>query len=111
MNDIKKLQDIEDIENVDTVLTEEEVILLNKVFSELYAFDQITDDLEVALSDNKINHSQLNQLYKIFTKTVYLKVSLNRNNPPKGFAKTFFELPEIISKKLFSIFYNIRYTK
>ena len=106
-----KLTDIEDCEAIDVVLDVEEIKLLNKVFDEIEDFEHITDCLERAVSDNKINHSQLNQLYKIFTKTVYLKVSLNRNTPPKGFAKTFFELPEIISKKLFSFFYNIRYTK
>ena len=106
----KKLTDIEDREITDIVLNEEEIKLLNNVFSELEDFEQITDCLETAISDNKINHAQLNNLYKIFTKTVYFKVSLNRNTKPKkGIIKTFFELPEIISKKLYSI-YHTRYT-
>jgi hypothetical protein len=105
----KKLIDIKDIENIDIVLNEEEIKLLNKVFYELEEFEQITDCLEKAISDNKINHTQLNQLYKILTKTVYFKISLNRNVRPKvGIVKTFFEIPEIISKKLFTYIYRTR---
>ena len=107
----KKFTDIEDMEIIDVVLNEEELNLLHSVFNELNDFEQITDCLEMAVSNNKINHTQLNQLYKIFTKTIYFKVSLNRNTKPKkGIIKTFFELPEIISKRFYSYFYHNRYT-
>ena len=108
-NQKKTLHNLEDIENVNVVLNEEEVKLLNKVFSEFKEFDHITDDLEEAISDNKINHSQLNQILKIITKTVYFKMYLNRNSQPsKGFIHTFFELPEIISKKIYLYLYRKR---
>ena len=107
----KKISDLNDIENVDVVLNEEDIKLLNRIFNELDTFEQITDHLELAISDNEINHAQLHQLYKIITKTVYFKTSLNRNvKRKKSIIKIFFELPEIISKKFYSFLYQDRYS-
>lgn len=92
---------LDNVEDIQTVLSDEELMLINIVFSELEGFDQITDDLEKALSKNIITHNQLTKIFKIITKTVYYKISLKMNTPAKkGLARTFFELPEIISKRL-----------
>jgi len=90
------------------VLDEEELILINKVFKELQGFDQVIDDLEQALSNNLITHYQLKKIFKIMTRTVYYQISLNcSGKTEKGLARTFFELPEIISKKVRVFAYNM----
>ena len=108
----KKLYNLETIENVDIILNQEELKLLNKVFYELNGFDQMTDELGKAISDNKINHLQLNQILKIITKTVYFKMELNSSSQPKkGIINTFFEIPEIISKKVHLYIYRSKFSK
>ena len=99
--------DIYTIENIKEILNEEEIILINNVFSEIEGFTQITDTIENALSNNRTNQQQLNKIFKAISKVAYYKTSLNiHRQPKKSLVRTFFELPEIISKKIFQYKYR-----
>ena len=102
MNNKKNpIDNLDDIENIVEVLDEEELRLLNLVFKELDGFSQFTDCLEDALTYNKISQYQFKKIFKSMMKVVFYKVSLKTPlQPKKGLTKTFFELPEIIQKKI-----------
>jgi hypothetical protein len=101
------LCDLYNIENIDKILTDEEISLINNIFNEIEEFYQITDIFENALSTNQLNHQQLNKIFKIISKTAYYNTSLKKNRPKKkSLVRTFFELPEIISKKIFQYKYR-----
>ena len=92
---------IDDIENIIEVLDEEELRLINLVFNELDGFCQLTDSLKDALVYNKVSHYQFKKIFKSMIKVVYYKLSLNVPiQQRKSLGKTFFELPEIIYKKI-----------
>jgi hypothetical protein len=95
------LSDLYNIENTQKILNDEEISLINNIFNEVEEFYQITDIFENALSNNQLNHQQLNKIFKAITKIAYYKTSLKANKQPKkNLVRTFFELPEIISKKI-----------
>jgi hypothetical protein len=95
------LDDLDNIENVYDVLDDEELRLINLVFQELEGFNQITDYLERALTDNRISHYQFKKIFKTMIKVVYYKVSVNTPlQPKKRLIRAFFELPETIHKKI-----------
>ena len=95
------LDDFDNIENFDDVLDNEELRLINLVFEELEGVKQITDSLERALTENRISNYQFKKIFKTMIKLVYFKVSVNvPQQPKKGLIRTFFELPEIINKKI-----------
>ena len=99
--------DIYTIENVKEILNEEEIRLINNVFREIEGFTQITDTIENALSNNRTNQQQLNKIFKTITKVAYYKTSLKKHRQPKkSLVRTFFEIPEIISKKIFQYKYR-----
>ncbi|MFC1803737.1 hypothetical protein ACFL0D_07215 [Thermoproteota archaeon] len=101
------LDDLDNIENIEVVLDEEELRLINLVFNEVEEFNQITDTLEQALSSNIISHYQFKKIFKTIIKVVYYKISLNMPlQAKKSLVRTFFELPEIISKKIHLFIYR-----
>ena len=101
------LDNLYNIEDIDTILNEEEIRLINNVFNELEEFNQITDSLENALSKNLITDYQLNKIFKTIKKIVYHKTSLKMGKQAKkSLVRTFFELPEIISKKIHLLIYQ-----
>ncbi len=110
-NNKDPLYDLDNIENIQKILNDEEISLINNVFNEIEEFYQITDIFENALSTNQLTHQQLNKIFKTIKKIAYYKTSLKINRPPKkSLVRTFFELPEMISKKIFQYKYrrNIR---
>ena len=95
------LEGLDNIENIEDVLDPEELRLINIVFDELEEFNQITDTLENALTNNMISHYQFKKIFRTIIKMVYYKVFINMpSQPKKSLVQTFFELPEIISKKI-----------
>ena len=101
-NNKDPLSDLYNIENIQTILNEEEIQLISNIFNEIEEFNQITDTIENALSDNRTNHQQLNKIFKTIKKVAYYKTLLKiQEQPKKSLVRTFFELPEIISKKIF----------
>ena len=100
-NNKDPLFDLYNIENTKKILNDEEISLINNIFNEIEEFYQITDIFENALSTNQLNHQQLNKIFKTITKIAYYKASLKTHKQPKkNLVRTFFELPEIISKKI-----------
>ena len=103
------LIDLYNIEDIQTILNDEEIRLINNVFNEMEEFNQITDTIENALSNNRTNHQQLNKIFKTIIKIAYYKTALKVREPrKKSFFKTFFELPEIISKKIHLYIYRFK---
>lgn len=106
-NNKDPLYDLYNIENIQKILNDEEISLINNVFNEIEEFYKITDIFENALSTNQLSHQQLNKIFKTITKIAYYKTSLKIRRPPKkSLVRTFFELPEIISKKIFQYKYR-----
>lgn len=100
-NNRDPLSDLYNFENTQKILNDEEISLINNIFTQIEEFYQITDIFENALSTNQLNHQQLNKIFKTITKIAYYKTSLKIHRPPKkNLVRTFFELPEIISKKI-----------
>ena len=98
---------LDEIENIQTILNEEEIRLISNIFNEIEEFYQITDTIENALSDNRTNYQQLNTLFKTIKKVSYYKIlQKKQDQTKKSLARTFFELPEIISKKIHLYIYR-----
>ncbi|MFC1803138.1 hypothetical protein ACFL0D_04125 [Thermoproteota archaeon] len=102
-NPIKML---DDIENVDLLLNENELILINAFYNSLESFNQITEDLEYAYSVNKFNEREIKNLFELILKVMKYKNKTKETDVTsrkKSLVRTFFELPEIISKKIYYI--------
>ena len=101
------LIDLYNIEDIQTMLNDEEIRLINTVFNDIEEVNQITDTIENALSNNRTNYQQLNKIFKTITKIAYYNTTLKvRTQPKKSIFRTFFELPEIISKKIHLYLYR-----
>ena len=99
------LEQLDDIENVDQILNSEEIKIINTVFNDLENFKQIIDSLEYALDNRILVESDFKTLYNSIIKIVKLrseKKVIDEQKEKRSLAKTFFELPELISKKLFT---------
>jgi len=100
------LRILDDIENVDTMLDEHELDMINTFFESFDSFNQITDNLEYAISNNKLNERDIENFFELLLKVVKFKnkSKLSEEIPRKNrLIRTFFELPEIISRKILLI--------
>jgi hypothetical protein len=94
---------LHDIEDVNSVLTEEEIGKINRMFESIEEFNQITEYLEKNITENRLKERDLKTLYDIVS-----KLTIHREKPKEtylkniGLTQAFFELPEILSKRLFS---------
>jgi len=95
---------LDDIENVDLILTEEEVKKINTLFKSIDNFNQITEQMEKVIIKNNVTESDFRILFNSVKKIVAHKVGNNIKSSEyrrkMGLTQTFFELPEIISRKL-----------
>lgn len=98
-NPINMLHDIEDI---DTVLNKDELKIINSLFNSIDNFNQLTDSIEKGLIKNKLNEYQIKMLFNSIIKVAnYKKYERKHEKPEKlGLTKTFFELPEIITRRI-----------
>ena len=97
-NRIDKLElNLENIENINEVLTREELDEINSLFISLENFSQIIDDIENIINKNDLNEKSV---AKLFTLILNIREKRNVQLPAKsdrmGLMKTFFELPEIL---------------
>jgi len=102
--DDKPLKMLEEIENIQEILTDSEIRLVNNVFFNMEDFYRITENIEMALSDNKIDRRDLRVLYNSILKVVIhkYKIKVTEEKQKKhNYIRTFFDLPEIINKWLF----------
>jgi hypothetical protein len=100
----KSMSVLDDIEKVKEVLTEEELRTLDELFYSMNDFNQILDDIENLIIKNNLNEGDLGQLFKIIIKIKENRIELKvkKKSDKMGMTKSFFELPEIISRKILS---------
>lgn len=110
MNDQKKgykkepnpLRVLDDIENVDLILDGHELDMINTFFNSFDSFNQITDNLEYAISNKNINERDIENFFELLLKVVKFKNKSRLGDIPRknNLVRTFFELPEILFKKI-----------
>jgi hypothetical protein len=92
---------LEDMENLQEILNDEEICLLNNVFVDMKDFYLITDCIEIALSERKIDRRDLRVLYGSILKVVMHNVR-RVEEKDDNYMRAFFNLPEIIHEWLFT---------
>jgi len=96
---------LEDVEKIHEILNEQEIRLVNSIFVDMNDFYNITDRVEAALSEKKIDRRDLRVLYNSILKVVIHNHHVRVNAGKKGernYVRSFFDLPEIINKWLFN---------
>ena len=104
-NDLNPINMLHDIENVDSILTGNELKKINELFNSIENFNQITEQLETVIIKNTLTEYDIKFLFYSIKKIVNHKIMSDEEKPVMskkklGFAQTFFELPEIISRRL-----------
>ena len=95
-NDI--LSALDNIEEIDVILSEREIRLLNNIFSDLNDFTRIVDNIDDAISDRIIDSRDVGVLYQSISKLVSHR-SKARRVRKESRARWFFEFPEMIIEK------------
>jgi hypothetical protein len=97
---------LEDLENIHEILNEQEIRLVNSIFVDMNDFYNITDRVEAALSEKKIDRRDLRVLYNSILKVVihnhHVRSNAERKNRERNYVRSFFDLPKIINKWLFN---------
>ena len=93
------LSALDDIEKIGTILSKEEIRLLNNVFSDLNDFTRIVDNIDTALSERVIDSRDVGVLYQSISKLVDHRSKARRVRKDSS-ARWFFEFPEMIMEKL-----------
>ena len=96
-NDI--LSALDNIEEIDVILSEREIRLLNNIFSDLNDFTRIVDNIDTALSEREIDSRDVGVLYQSISKLVDHRSKARRVRKDSS-ARWFFEFPEMIMEKL-----------
>ena len=89
---------LDDIEEIDTILSERELRLLNNIFSDLNDFIRIVDNVDDAISDRIIVSRDVGLLYQSISKLVNHRRK-GRIVRKESRARWFFEFPEMIIEK------------
>jgi len=89
---------LDDIEEIDTILSEREIRILNNIFSDLNDFTRIVDNIDDAISDRIIDSRDVGLLYQSISKLVNHR-SKGRIVRKENRALWFFEFPEMIIEK------------
>jgi hypothetical protein len=99
------LRVLDDIENVDSILDGHELDIINTFFNSFESFNQITDNLEYAISNKNINERDIENFFELLLKVVKFKNKSRLGELPRknNLVRTFFELPEILFKKILLI--------
>lgn len=95
---------LDNIEQIDVVLSKKERQKLEKMFENIANFNLISDFIEENVVKPGIGEKDFLDLYYIITKIFNFKStehSIKKTN--MGFTRTFFELPELISEKIHKI--------
>lgn len=102
--DDNPLNILEDIENIQEILNDQEMLLVNNIFVDMKDFYRITECIELALSERKIDRRDLRVLYNSILKVVmhdyHVRMAEEKQNK-RNYLRVFFELPEILNKWLF----------
>ena len=89
---------LDDIDEIDIILSKREIRLLNNIFSDLNDFTRIVDSIDDAISDRIIDSRDVSILYHSIMKLVNHR-SKARIFRKDSKARWFFEFPEMILKK------------
>ena len=102
--DDNPLNILEDIENIQEILNDQEILLVNNIFVDMKDFYRITECIELALFERKIDRRDLRVLYNSILKVVmhyyHVRTAEEKQNK-RNYLRVFFDLPEIINKWLF----------
>jgi hypothetical protein len=94
---------LDDIENVNLILDEHELAIINSFFKSFESFNQITDNLEYAVSNNQLNERDIERFFDLLLKVVRFKKKSKqreKTHSKNSLVRTFFELPEILFKRI-----------
>lgn len=95
---------LHDMENVQDFLNNEELKTINNLFNSLDNFNHILFTLEKDAVKNNITINDLKMVFNSIIKLVeYKNIKNIKRDKKMGLTKTFFELPEIISRKILQI--------
>jgi hypothetical protein len=101
---INPLYILDDIENVKDVLNDEELKIINNLFNSLDNFNLILYNLEKDVVKNNITINDLKIIFNSIIKLVeHRNIKKIKIDQKMGLTKAFFELPEIISRKILQI--------
>ena len=96
---IDPLAKLDDIENVNEVLSKSDIDLINSVFNSMEDFNQIIDNFEYALGEKEIDKKDLerilNSMFEVVNYRIREKVQKTRKKRSLLF-RLIFELPELI---------------
>ena len=94
---------LEDMENIQEILNDQEIRLLNNIFVDMKDFYLITDCIEIALSERRIDKRDLRDLYNSILKVVMHNHKIRRvEERDDNYMRAFFNLPERIHEWLFT---------
>ena len=95
---------LEDIENIQVILDDQERRLVNDVFVDMKDFYRMTECIELALSERRIERRDLRVLYgsilKVVMHSYHVRTAEEKQKKP-NYLRAFFDLPEILNKWLF----------
>jgi hypothetical protein len=95
---------LHDMENVQEVLNSAELKTINNLFNSLDNFNHILFTLEEDVVKNNITINDLKIVFNSIIKLVeHRNIKNIKRDKKMGLTKTFFELPEIISRKILQI--------
>ena len=102
--DDNPLNILEEFENIQEILNDQEILLVNNIFVDMKDFYRITECIELALFERKIDRRDLRVLYNSILKVVmhyyHVRTAEEKQNK-RNYLRVFFDLPEIINKWLF----------
>ena len=102
--DDNPLNILEEFENIQEILNYQEILLVNNIFVDMKDFYRITECIELALFERKIDRRDLRVLYNSILKVVmhyyHVRTAEEKQNK-RNYLRVFFDLPEIINKWLF----------
>jgi len=92
------LLELDDIEQIDIILSKRELRLLNNVFSDLNDFTRIVDNIDDAISEGIIDTRDVGLMYQSIMKLVKHKSKTGMISKGSK-ARWFFEFPEMVREK------------
>jgi len=93
---------LDDIEDTKVMLSKQEIYKLEEMFESIDNFTEVFEFIEEKIVKKGISEHELLSLYKIITKTLH-NINQQKATEKISYTRTFFELPEILSRKLRTI--------
>ena len=97
------LSELYDIEKIDRILNKEEMNDLRKMFDSIDNFNVLIENFELNIANNNITKQDIITLFDIVKKKhdyIERRETYEKPTGKMGLARTFFELPEILSRRI-----------